>query len=399
MRHSSIRTLLALCTALVLPAVVVAVPAPASPSSTRGDPVLQAALDDIVAAGATGALAVVDDGTRTVQLTSGVARLQPRQPLRPTARFRVGSATKTFVAVTALQLVGQRELGLDDTVERWLPGLVPNGQNITLRMLLNHTSGLFDFTADETFLAAFLADRTRLWTPRELIAVATSHPPTGPPGSPWAYSNTGYLLVGLIVEKAAGRDLESLVRHRIIEPLGLRSTAFPRTPRIAGYHAHGYAPPSLTGAGYVDVTPVSPSAVWAAGAMTSNAADLRTFYEAVLGGRLLAPAQRKELLAAVPVTPDFGYGLGLFVETYPSCGTAYGHNGGILGYISWTYTDRVGRRSVVIMMPTEPDAALWPVLNRALTIAVCRMFGRTAPDPLAGHRHSPIIGATVRASA
>ncbi|MCY1137003.1 serine hydrolase [Actinoplanes sp. Pm04-4] len=370
MRHASIRTLLVICAALVLPAT-----AAAPASAARGDPALQAALDDVVAAGGTGALAVVDDGRRTIQLTSGVARLEPRQALRPSARFRVGSDTKTFVSVVALQLVGERRLRLTDTVEHWLPGLVPNGQNITLRMLLNHTSGLFDYGADETFFAEFLADPTRPRTPRELIAIANSHPPSFEPGGGWSYSNTNYILAGLIVEKASGRALERLVEQRVIRPLGLRSTAFPATTRIAGYHAHGYLPPSVTGAGYRDITAVDPSSVWAAGAMTSNATDLRTFYEALLRGRLLAPAQQRELLTPVVVAPTFSYGLGLFIEQL-SCGPVFGHNGGIPGYVSWTYTDRAGERSIVLMMPTQPDDALFPVLTKALDLAVCRMFGR-----------------------
>ncbi|MGK5683508.1 serine hydrolase domain-containing protein [Actinoplanes sp. URMC 104] len=369
MKTRLLRTFLVVCAALVLPA---AVAAPASAS--RGDPALQAALDDLVAAGATGALAVVDDGTRTLRLTSGVARLQPRQPLTPPARFRIGSATKTFVSVVALQLVGQGKLRLDDTVERWLPGLVPGGSAVTVRMLLNHTSGLFDFAADETFLARFLADPTRRWTPRELVAVANRHPPTFPPGGGWAYSNTGYVLAGLIVEKASGRDLERLVEQRILRPLRLSATAFPTTPRIAGYHAHGYLPPSVSGAGYVDVTPLSPSAVWAAGGMTSNAADLRAFYEALLRGRLLAPAQQAELLRTVRVAPGYDYGLGIYAQQFP-CGTVWGHNGALLGYISWTFTDREGRRSVVVMMPTEPDQTLLTAMEgRLLPAAVCRML-------------------------
>ncbi len=377
MRHLLLVTV---CAALVLPigAAVPAAPATAAPPSIRaGDAPLQALLDELVAAGASGALAVVDDGQRTVRVASGVARLQPAQPLTPEARFRAGSITKSFMAVVALQLVRQGKLKLDDTVDRWLPGLVPNGQAITLRMLLNHTSGLFDFTSDEAYLADVLADPTRRRSPYDLIAVANRHPPTFPPGAGWSYSNTGYIVAGLMIEAASGRDLEWLIRHRIIAPLRLTHTAFPTSPNIAGYHAHGYAPPSLTGAGYVDVTRISPSTVWAAGAMTSNAADLRTFYEALLQGRLLPPAELTQMLTTVQVTPAFAYGLGIFAEQYP-CGTAWGHQGGILGYVTWAYADRTGRRSVVVMVPTEPDTALWPILTRILNTAVCRMFGQEA---------------------
>lgn len=373
--------LVTVCATLTLPVGFAVRPASAlaTPPSTRvGDGEVRALLDELVAAGATGALAVIDDGRHTAQLASGAARLEPRQPLTAEARFRVGSITKSFVAVVALQLVGQQRLRLDDTVDRWLPGLVPDGRAITLRMLLNHTSGLFDFTSDETYLAEFLADPTRHRSPHDLVAVANRHPPTFAPGAGWSYSNTGYVLAGLIIEAATGHDLEWAVRHRIIKPLGLTRTAFPTRPEVAGYHAHGYAPPSLTGAGYIDVTRMSPSAVWAAGAMISSAADLRSFYEALMRGRLLAPAELTQMLTTVPVTPGFDYGLGIFAERYP-CGTVWGHQGGILGYVTWTYIDRSGRRSLTVMMSTEPDAALWPGLTRLLDAAVCRMFGPERP--------------------
>lgn len=373
--------LVTVCAALVLPIGVAVPPASAlaaAPSAGTGDVELQALLDELVAAGASGALAVVDDGQHISRQAGGAARLEPPQPLTPEARFRAGSITKSFVAVVALQLVGQGTLRLDDSVDRWLPGLVPDGRAITLRMLLNHTSGLFDFTADETYLAEFLADPTRRRSPYELIAVANRHPPTSAPGAGWSYSNTGYVVAGLMIEAASGRDLEWLIRHRIIKPLRLTRTSFPTGTNVAGYHAHGYAPPSLTGAGYVDVTRISPSAVWAAGAMISNAADLRTFYEALMQGRLLRPAQLTQMLTTVPVAPGFDYGLGVFAEQYP-CGTVWGHQGGILGYVTWAYSDRSGRRSVVVMMPTEPDPALWPVLTRILDTAVCRMFGEEPP--------------------
>jgi D-alanyl-D-alanine carboxypeptidase len=128
-------------------------PAPQVPAPQLPARQLQALLDSLVAKGAPGALAVVDDGRTRIRLASGAARLLPREPLRPDARFRVGSVTKTFVATVALQLVHERRLRLDDTVERWLPGLVPNGQAITVRMLLNHTSGLYNYTDDRAFLS------------------------------------------------------------------------------------------------------------------------------------------------------------------------------------------------------------------------------------------------------
>jgi D-alanyl-D-alanine carboxypeptidase len=354
------------------PATAVAAPAP-------GNRQLQALLDELVANGASGALARVDDGRHTWRLAAGDARLEPRQPLTPAARFRVGSVTKSFVATVALQLVGEGTLRLDDTVERWVPGLVPNGGGITLRMLLNHTSGLFNYTDDAAFLNRVIADPTQPATPRELVAFATAHPPTFPPGTDWAYSNTNYIVAGLILEAATGRSVERLIGQRILAPLRLRGTYFPvADPNIAGYHAHGYLPPSLTnGAGYVDVTPFAPSLAWTAGAVVSTADDLHRFYAALLGGRLLRPAQLHQMTTTVRVLPTLGYGLGLFTQRR-ACGTVWGHDGGIPGYLTFAYADRGGRRSAVISLPTQPDQDLEALLGLTIDTAVCQMFGREA---------------------
>lgn len=350
----------------------------AEPAASGGNPRLQTLLDELVATGASGALALIDDGDRSWRLASGAARLDPYQQLRPGARFRAGSITKTLVATVALQLVGQGRLGLDDPVERWLPRLVPNGEAITLRMLLNHTSGLFNYTEDQAWTEQLIADPTRRWAPRELVAVATAHPPTFAPGVGWSYSNTGYIVAGLMLEQATGRSLERLVRHRIIRRLGLSGTSFPTRPRIAGYHAHGYVPPSLSGEGYVDVTRFGPSAAWAAGAVVSTAGDLRRFYAALLGGRLLRPALLHQMQIMVPVNPVFGYGLGL-ASLRTACGTIWGHDGGIPGYVSFAFHDRGGDRHAIVMMPTAPDDALGALLQLTIDTAVCQMFGRVPP--------------------
>ncbi|MGQ0568282.1 MAG: serine hydrolase domain-containing protein, partial [Armatimonadota bacterium] len=154
-------------------------------------------------------------------------------------QFRIASLTKTFVAVVVLQLVGEGKLSLDDAVENRLPGLVPNGRNITIRYLINHTSGLFDYVEDQNVFRRLVSNTSRVWSPQELIAVGTSHKALFAPGRGWAYSNTGYLLLGLIVEKVTGISLGEELRQRIFVPLGLRGTTFPTTPHIVGPHAHG----------------------------------------------------------------------------------------------------------------------------------------------------------------
>src|SRR3954454_625489 len=289
---------------------------------------LQHALDAVVSSGAPGAIALVREGRRSVQLVSGYETLATKRPMRARDRFRVGSITKTFVATVVLQLAGEGTLTLDDTVERWLPGLVPGGADITIRQLLNHTSGLGDY-ADDTFVRRVLDAPGRVWAPKELIAVGTSHPPPFGPGAGLAYSSTGYIALGLIVEKATGNQLSTELRRRIFAPLQLRSTSLDTSPRIAGRHAHGYTR-YHGGRRAVDISDIGQSFAWAAGAIVSNTHDLARFYRALLRGRLL----RADLLAAMRTTVPAAeqmWGLGI-IETFHHCGHSWVHGGETLGY-------------------------------------------------------------------
>src|SRR2546430_1891528 len=197
---------------------------------------LQRALDQVVAAGAPGAVLLVREGDRTIRLRSGYGNLKPRTPMRAGDRFRVGSITKTFVATVALQLVGERKLALEDNVERWLPGVVPNGKRITVRHLLNHTSGLFDYGGDRTFVAEAFRHPLKDWTPRQIVAIATAHKPRFAPGAGWSYSNTNYYVLGLIVEAATKHSLASELRQRIFAPFRLKATSFPTRPETSAPH-------------------------------------------------------------------------------------------------------------------------------------------------------------------
>ena len=143
--------------------------------------------------------------------------------MRPADRFRVGSVTKSFMATVLLQLVGERKLRLDDSLERWLPGVVPNGRSITVRELLQHTSGLYDYVDDSAFRTAVLANPLRVWTPRQLVRIAVSHHPLFRPGRRWSYSNTNYILAGLVIQAVTHRTVAAELRNRIFRPLDLRS--------------------------------------------------------------------------------------------------------------------------------------------------------------------------------
>lgn len=323
------------------------------------EPELQRALDQLVDAGVPGAIALVRNGDRTVRLTSGYADLKTKRPMRAGDRFRIGSITKTMVASLVLQLVGERKLTLADTVERWLPALVPNGRSITVRQLLNMRSGLFDYLddGDETVGKRLLSgDWNYRWKPRELVGISTAHKPRFAPGAGWSYCNTCYILLGLIVEEATGNSLTAELRTRVFERAGLRATSLDARPRISGRHAHGYellGKPPL-----VDTSDIGPSFAWAAGAIVSTADDVARFYRALLSGRLL----RTDLLRAMQTTVSMGpgasgwrYGLGI-VRLLPPCGVAWGHTGAIPGYQAWALNSKDGKRQIVVLANLGEDS-------------------------------------------
>jgi D-alanyl-D-alanine carboxypeptidase len=333
---------------------------------------IQRALDRLTATEAPGAIALVRDGNRTIHLTSGYGNLETKTPIRATDRFRIGSVTKTFVATVVLQLAGEGKLRLDDTIERWLPGLVPNGKNITVRELLNHTSGLFDVASDQGFIARLLWKRTEVWTPRKMVAIATAHKPLFAPGTAWSYSNTDYILLGLIVEVATGNPIGTELDRRIFRPLRLRATSFDSSPRISGTYAHGYLP--LNGSGPRDASVFSQSSAWAAGAIVSTTDDLANFYRALLRGRLLRPRLLQAMETTVPVAADphgGGSGLGLF-ETGLPCGRVWGHEGTAFGYKTITYSSRGATRQIVVMVnDSPPSPVVANALERLVDIAYC----------------------------
>ena len=333
---------------------------------------IQHALDRLTATGAPGAIVFVRDGNRTLRLTSGYGNLEPQTPMRPTDRFRIGSVTKTFVATVVLQLTGEGKLALDDTVERWLPGLVPNGKRITVRELLSHTSGIFDVTNDKGFIARVLWKPTEVWTPRKLVATATAHKPLFAPGATWSYSNTGYILLGLMVEAASGNPIGTELDRRIFRPLHLRATSFASSPHIAGAYAHGYFP--LDGTRPRDVSVFGQSTTWAAGAIVSTADDLATFYRALLRGRLLRPDLLRAMEKTVPVPADpngGGSGLGLF-ETGLPCGRVWGHEGTGFGYKTIAYSSSHETRQIVVMVnDSPPPPVIANALERLVDTAYC----------------------------
>ena len=355
--------------------VVLALAGTAASATTRREATAADALDAearaVVAAGSPGTLVLVENGRSRIYAASGLADLRGAVPLRPGDRFRAGSITKTFVAVVVLQLVREQRLRLGDTVERWLPGLLPAGGRITIRDLLRHTSGLSDYAADEQFLRRTLREPRHRWTPRELVRQALRLGPAGSPGGRFAYASTNYVLLGLVVERVTDRTVGEALRRRIFVPLGLRDTSF-APGALPGRHAHGYQPSAHDGivaslATARDRSEASASWAWAAGAIVSTAPDLSRFLGALLRGRLLP----SRLLAQMRPEPPERYGLGLAAFRTP-CGTAIGHTGNLLGTVSAAWASPDGRRRVVAMTNSYPlSPAADTAFRRLLDAAFC----------------------------
>ncbi|MFJ8588150.1 serine hydrolase domain-containing protein [Streptomyces sp. NPDC093595] len=262
--------------------------------------------------------------------------------IRRADRFRAGSVTKTFIATVVLQLDAERRLRLDDTVSKHLPGLPtgPSGRQVTLRALLSHTSGLPDYTT-----AAGPAPTTAV----EAVRLALAARPPRPPGS-YAYANTNYALLGMVIERVTGRSYATEARHRIIARLGLTGTSFPgaRTtlpdPHGRAYDARGR-----------DVTAFDPRGAGAAGELISTLDDLNRFYAALLGGRLLPPPQLRALLDTRPA--HGAYGLGIYPRTLACGTTVWGHNGHIPGGYVRTAATVDGRRTLTFRVNTDTLAA------------------------------------------
>jgi D-alanyl-D-alanine carboxypeptidase len=330
----------------------------------------QRLLDQLVAAGAPGAAAWIHDEHGSVLAAGGVADLQARRPMRPGLHFRAGSLTKSLVATVVLQLVAEGQLSLSDTLEQWLPAILPYGDRVTIHQLLNHTSGVpQDWATVERTLYGSPQGRLQAWTPQALVGLVAGQPLAFPPGTSWSYSNTGYVLLGLIVEAATGNTLADELGRCIFGPLGLRDTLLPgNSPDIPSPASRGYSLP-LSPQGEVvtgpllDFTAQNPSWAWAAGGLVSTLEDLSNFFRALLGGRLLPSRLLAEMLPTVAVPPGSvplplydRYGLGL-LEVETPAGRLIGNAGGIPGFLSIVLSTRDGRRQLGVMINVLPAPA------------------------------------------
>ncbi|MFI5559109.1 serine hydrolase domain-containing protein [Amycolatopsis japonica] len=329
-------------------------------AAAAGDPV-RAAVGELVGEGGfPGAVVQVRNGEAVSRFGAGYANQATREAAGPHHRFRIASNTKAFVATVVLQLAGERKLSLDDPIERRLPEVVRGPgyepEKITLRMLLNHTSGVHD-PRDPHFFDPYLVqgNRAHIITPSEVIRRSLVDRPSFPPGSDVEYSNTGYLLLGKVIEKITRNDVREEIQRRILDPLDLGRTYFPLwSPFLRGPHLHGY---DMKGQ---DMTVFSPSYDWTAGAMVSTVDDLARFHRVLLAGRLLEPAQQAELKRLVPHNEFGAYGGGIETLNLPCSGgpkTVWGNTGAGPGFHSVSMSTEDGSKQIVLALNVYDLAA------------------------------------------
>ncbi|MDQ3862743.1 MAG: beta-lactamase family protein [Actinomycetota bacterium] len=348
------------------------------------DTVLDASLKALVAmrGGPPGAIAVVQRGKHREVHAFGVRNVRGGLPMRADVRMRMASTSKAFSGAVALSLVNDGELSLNDTVGGHLPGLPKSWHEITLRQLLDHTSGLPNFTADPDYLAALGTNPKDPPAPRKLLSYVEDEPLNFEPGSEYRYSNSDNVTVGLMVQAATGESYERQLREQVLWPLDLKKTALPRGADLKRPYIHGYDndpsqwPPE-------DISEALASGwVWASGGMVSTPYDFNDFVRGYVGGDLFGARTLKLLRKVVeggssepPGPGKNSAGLGIFrYET--RCGTVWGHTGNYPGYTQFMAASPNGNRSVTVsvneqLSPVEGAPGVFDALRRAEVRAVC----------------------------
>lgn len=292
-----------------------------------------------------GVIVTVKNGETSWAYASGEGNIERNHKVDADSAFRIGSTTKSFVATVVLQLAGEKKLSLDDTVEKWLPGLIKgkgyDGSKITIRQLLNHTSGIADYLTPD-LKEKLIENPSENYTAEQLISRALQLEPV----KGWSYSNTNMVIVGLIIQKVTGESYAEQIQKRIINPLSLKETVLPGSSMdIPKKNARGYL---NTGDKLVDITLFNPSFANASGEMISTGEDMTTFFRALLGGKLLTPEMQKEMVTHTVDTPLGKYGLGIHATKLPDGTEVWGHGGGIPGFTNFAGGTKDGQHVISI---------------------------------------------------
>ena len=319
---------------------------------------LKATIQELVDVGYPGALAAkADKDGNAVGATAGKGNLATGEAPPLDGEVRIASNTKTFVAVLIMKMVEEGKVKLDEPIETYLPGLIKgqgvDGKKITVRQLLQHTSGLPDFGDGQL---DYFAIRNDYVSPRDVLDGVLSRPAQFAPGAKFQYNNANYVALGLLAERVAKRPIAEQIETKIVKPLGLKHTYMPAPGEktIRGKHPHGYHTRDGKPGKLEDITEADPSWEWAAGSMISTPSELNKFMQSVFDGSLLSQASISEMKKSVPA-PEMGgeYGLGL-IGYKSSCGVVWGHSGNNPGFhsLSAVRSDGTAATIVVTSMPS-----------------------------------------------
>jgi D-alanyl-D-alanine carboxypeptidase len=349
----------------------VAMPALAQPLTASTQKAIDAAMQAPIASGWTagGAVAVMRHGKVVFSRGYGSANLETGTPVTPDSVFRIGSLTKQFTAAAVLTLVDDGKLSLDDKVRKYIPEL-PADDATTIRQLLTHTAGFTDYVGGPGF------DERVKWLPLttdQLLAEVLSFKPLHrfEPGTQWAYSSSNYAFAGAIVERVSGQPLRTFVKTRLLDPLGMRHTAFDDERALVPGRASGYDRLKVETSGYINTRTISMSVPFAAGAMASTVGDLLIWSDALHHGRVLKPDSYRQMTTPARLTdgaqasilkPDgtrriIGYGMGLSVSGDPAA-PELAHDGAIDGFTSMMTTLTGPDASLVVLVNTSPSEHL-----------------------------------------
>jgi D-alanyl-D-alanine carboxypeptidase len=278
----------------------------------------------------------------------GLADRKTRARMRLPLHIRIASITKTFVATATLQLVDKGRLSLDDHLGKFVKN-IPNGDKITIREVLGMTAGIYDYTRDAGFTKRFDRNRLASWSPARVLQIVRKHGADFAPGQKVSYSDSNYVLLGLIIEKLTKQSVEKVVKARILNRLGMKHTSFPTRPPIPKPYAHGYYAGQNGKGALRDFTAINPDLAWTAGAMISTLGDLRVWGQALATGKLLKPATHAAQLQfreiPNPGGPYIGYGLGAF-----NIAGFVGHNGAIFGFNSAMFYLPKAHATIVVQL-------------------------------------------------
>ncbi|MFO7601876.1 MAG: serine hydrolase domain-containing protein [Candidatus Desulfacyla sp.] len=289
-------------------------------------------------------------------IVKGKADIETGRGMDAVDRVRMASITKTFTVTIILQLIDEKHLELDQHIDTWFTEAeIPCLNKITVAQLCNMTSGLFNYSDDETFLKVYTEDPNKVWKPEELVELAVAHKPYFPPGTGWHYSNTNTVILGMIITRITGKEVWEEIKDRIIDRLNLENTYYPEGTSIEGAHSRGYVAGETEGE-LVDVTEkLNPSGMGASGALISNVTDIKTWMTVCATGDLLSPPTQEKRITFVDGNHEYGgkkinYGLGIM----SACGFL-GHPGDAIGYTNAAFHSLQNGTTIVVLLNKAPN--------------------------------------------